>query len=54
MTTDDKIKDKKMQYDVNREVEKISASSFGKIDKSQYVKGAEILNPEPKKTKRTT
>ena len=51
MTTDDKIKDKKMQYDVNREVEKISALSFGKIDKSQYVKGAEILNPEQKRPK---
>ena len=34
MTTDDKIKDKKLQYDVNREVEKISALSFRKIDKS--------------------
>ena len=51
MTTDDNIKDKKLKYDVNREVEKISAVSFGKIDKSQYVKGAEILNPEQKRPK---
>ena len=51
MTTDDNIKDKKLKYDVNREVEKISALSFGKIDKSQYVKGAEILNPEQKRPK---
>ena len=51
MTTDDNIKDKKLKYDVNREVEKISALSFGKIDKSQYLKGAEILTPEQKRPK---
>ena len=33
MTTDDKIKDKKLQYDINRETAKISALSSGEIDK---------------------
>ena len=32
MTIDDQIKDKKQQYDINREVAKISALSSGKID----------------------
>ena len=33
MTTDDKIRDEKHQYDINRDVAKISALSSGKIDK---------------------
>ena len=33
MTIDDKIRDEKLQYDVNREAAKISALSFGKTDK---------------------
>ena len=33
MTTDDKIKDEKLQYDNNREAAKISALASGKIDK---------------------
>ena len=33
MTTDDKIRDGKLQYDINRETAKISALSSGKIDK---------------------
>ena len=33
MTIDVKIKDKKMQYDINREAEKIWALSSGRIDK---------------------
>ena len=32
MTIDDKIKDKKLQLDINREAVKISALSSGKID----------------------
>ena len=43
MTTDDKIRDEKLQYDINREAEKISALSSGKIDKYQYLTGEEIL-----------
>ena len=33
MTTDDKIKDEKLQYDINREAAKISALASGKIHK---------------------
>ena len=42
MTTDDKIRDEKLQYDINREAAKISVLSSGKIDKYQYLTG-EIL-----------
>ena len=33
MVADDKIKDEKLQYDINREAAKILALRFGKIDK---------------------
>ena len=33
MTIDDKIRDEKLQYGINREAAKISALSSGKIDK---------------------
>ena len=39
MTIEDQIKDKKLQYDINREAAKIS----GKIDKYEYLTGEEIL-----------
>ena len=31
MTTDNKIRDKKLRYDINREAEKVSASPFVKL-----------------------
>ena len=37
MTTDDKIRDEKRQYDINKEAAKISALSSGKIDKYEYL-----------------
>ena len=40
---DDKIRDEKLLYDINREAAKISALSSGKIDKYEYRKGEEIL-----------
>ena len=43
MTTEDKIKDEKLQYDINREAAKISALSSGNINKYEYLTGAEIL-----------
>ena len=43
MTINDQIRDKKLQYDINREVGKISALSSGKIDKYEYVTGEDIL-----------
>ena len=33
MTIDSKIKNEKLQYDINREAPKISALSSGKMDK---------------------
>ena len=43
MTIEDKIKDEKLQYDINKEAAKISALSSGKIDKYEYLTGEEIL-----------
>ena len=43
MTIEDKIKDEKLQYDINREAAKISAFSSGKIDKYEYLTGEEIV-----------
>ena len=44
MTTDDKIKDKELQYTINREVAKLSALSSGKTDKYEYFTGEEVLS----------
>ena len=43
MTIEDKIRDEKPQYDINREAAKISVLSSGKIDKYEYLTGEEIL-----------
>ena len=43
MIIDDKIRDEKLQYDINREAAKISGLSSGKIDKYEYFTGEEIL-----------
>ena len=43
MTTDHKIRDEKLQYDINREAAK-SALSSEKIDKYEYFTGEEILS----------
>ena len=39
MMIEDKIRDEKLQYDINRESAKISALSSGKIGKYQYLTG---------------
>ena len=44
MKIDDKIRDEKLKYDVNREAAKISALSSGEIDKYNYLTGEEILS----------
>ena len=49
MSIDDKIKDEKLQYDINREAAKISALSSGKIDKYEYVTGEEIIPPHQRR-----
>ena len=38
MTINDKIRDEKLQYDINREVAKIMALSPGRIDKYETIK----------------
>ena len=43
MTTDDKIRDEKLQNDINREAAKILALSSGKIDKYEFLTGKEVL-----------
>ena len=49
MSYEDKIRDKKLQYDINREAAKISAFSSGKIDKYEYLAGEEILPSDQRK-----
>ena len=46
MTIDDKIKDEKLQYDINREAVIISALSSSEIDKYEYLTGEEISLPD--------
>ena len=43
MTIDEKIRDEKLQYDINREAAKISALSSNKIHKYEYLTGEDIL-----------
>ena len=43
MTIDDKIRDEKLQYNINREAAKISALSSDKIHKHEYLTGEDIL-----------
>ena len=42
-TINDQIKDEKLQYDINREAAKISASSSGKLHKYEYLTSEDIL-----------
>ena len=44
MVIDERIRDKKLQYDINREAEKIAAaSSSGKINKHGYLTGEGVV-----------
>ena len=43
MTIDHKIRDEKLQYDINREAAKLSVLSSGEIDRYEYLTGEEIL-----------
>ena len=45
MTINDQIRDKKLQYNTNREAAKISALSSGKVRKYEYLSGEDILPP---------
>ena len=43
------IRDKTLQYDINREAAKISALSSGKSDKYEYFTGEKILPPDERR-----
>ena len=43
MTIEDQIRDRKLQYDINREATKISPLSSGKSDTYVYLTGEETL-----------
>ena len=43
MTINDKIRNEKLQYDINREAAKISDLSSGKILKYEYLTGEDML-----------
>ena len=43
MRIHEKVRDEKLQYDMNREAAKISALSSGKIDKYECLTGEEIF-----------
>ena len=49
MTIDEKIRDEKLQYNINREAGKTSVLSSKKIDKYEYLTGEEILPPDQKR-----
>ena len=44
MTSNDQIKDQKLQYDINKEAAKISAWSSGNIYHYKYITGEEVLS----------
>ena len=43
MTIDAKAKDGKLQFDINRDAEKISTLSSGEIDKYEYITGSNAI-----------
>ena len=49
MATDDNIRDEQLQYDIKREAAKISALSFGIINKYEYLTDEEILSSDQSK-----
>ena len=50
MTIADQIRDEKLQYCINREDAKVSALSWNKIGKYEYLTGEEILPSNQKQT----
>ena len=45
MTIDNKIRDEKLQYGINKKTAKMSVLSSGKIVKYEYLTSEEILHP---------
>ena len=54
MIIDDKIRDKKLQYNINIEAAKISALLSARIDKYEYLAGEEILPSNQRQIKEHT
>ena len=54
MPTDDNIRDEKLQYDIKKEITKISALWSGKIDQYDYLTGGKILPFDKKKSDGTS
>ena len=50
MAINDKIRDGKLQYNINKETRKISELSSGKIDKYEYLTNEEILPSDQSRT----
>ena len=46
MTFEDKIRDVKLQYDINREVEKIMTLSSRKVDEQEYLRDEKISSDQ--------
>ena len=46
MPMDNKIRDEKLQYDINREPARISGLSSGEVEKYEYLTSEEILPPD--------
>ena len=46
MTIDNKIKNEKLQYDINRAAAKIFALSLTKVDKNDYLTDEVMLLPQ--------
>ena len=49
MIIDDKVRDEKLQYGINKETAKISALLSGKMDKCKYLTGEEVLTSDQRK-----
>ena len=49
MIIDDKIRDEKLQHDINRKAAKVSALSSGEIDEYEYLAVEEILHPDQRR-----
>ena len=54
MRVDKKIRDEKLQLNINRQAAKISVLSSGKTDKYEYLAGKEILPTDQSKVKEET
>ena len=51
MTVDDKIKDEKLRYNINREAAKILSLQPSKIDKYEHLPGKKILSSNQSRIK---